>query len=111
MHSREGGGTPSAENRQRPNPLLGSSKDCITQRRRQRWHRGLTRAARSFLALHKVSFHDRSFTHPDRRIIIEITLHHPALVDCDPCPYRVGQPIDHSTLYLLLQYIGIDDLP
>src|SRR5215813_14796034 len=100
MHSCEGGGTPSAENRQRPNPLLGSSEDCITQRRRQRWHRGLTRATRSFLALGKVSFHDRSFAHADRRIIIKITLHYSALVDCDPCSHRIGQPIDHSALNL-----------
>src|SRR5260370_25342996 len=46
--------------------------------------------------------------HADGLIVVEIPLHHAALVDRDLCPQRIGQSKDDSALNLLFEHVRID---
>ena len=100
----------SAQDGQAPDPLPGRRINRVAQRRCNWRHWRLAGAARRFVTVHKISLNDRGFIHPDRLVIVEISLHHSAFVDRDLRPQSVGQPVNNPAADLLLENVGIDHL-
>src|SRR5438093_7969191 len=87
--------------------LAREHEERVAHRRRDRRHPGLARAADEVSRLHHVHVDLRRLADPHHRVVVEVGLHDPSLVDGDLTVEGGGQLVDDTPLGLRLDLLRI----
>src|SRR5262249_37345798 len=94
--------------RQLVNSLACCSRDCICESPSRKGGTRFTDATWSLGARNNVNLDFRSFVVPDHRIVVEVMLHDPAVLDCDFAFQSRRQTVKCPAFHLGLDRVRID---